>query len=195
MNRRPLLLLATANLLVLGGCAVVSKVATGEAVVKDRLQVKVDKPWNQFERSLGDDTPTWTQDGISVDALRFYVGVKDGQPLANVTGPASAGKLQPFRRSMPIKDVVGLFESLYVRDGSSFQLDKVAPHRFMGGEGFRFEFSSVRKSDEVRLIGVGYGAVVQGELFAITYTAPRLSFFGRHVASAESVAASARLRP
>ena len=45
------------------------------------------------------------------------------------------------------------------------------------------------------LLGVlGWGAVRNGELFVITYTAPRLAFFQRHLASAEAIVKSARLR-
>ena len=68
------------------------------------------------------------------------------------------------------------------------------PAAFAGQPGFRFEFSSIRKTDEVRLRGIGWGAVRNGEMFAVTYTAPRLAFFERHRASAEAVVASVRLR-
>lgn len=64
----------------------------------------------------------------------------------------------------------------------------------MGAPGFRFEFSGIRKSDDVRLAGVAWAVVRNGELYAITYTAPRLAFFGQHLKSAEAIAASARLK-
>lgn len=194
INRRLTLSAAVAALL-LAGCAQVSHVATGDVVLKNRLVVTVDKPWNQFERGLNDLTPTWTQDGITVDALRFYVGLRDGDLLAPTPTGDKAIKPLAFRSSMQTAELVSLFETLYVRDGSTFTLQRVAPHPFLGGEGFRFEFASIRKNDEVRLRGVGWGAVRGGELFAITYTAPRLSFFDRHLGSAESIAKSARIRP
>ena len=52
----------------------------------------------------------------------------------------------------------------------------------------------VRKSDEVLLRGVVWGAVHQGQLFAITYSAPRLAFFPRGIAAVEKLVATARLR-
>ncbi len=64
----------------------------------------------------------------------------------------------------------------------------------MGAPGFRFEFSGIRKIDDVRLAGVAWAVVRNGELYAITYTAPRLAFFGQHLKSAEAIAASARLK-
>lgn len=178
---------------LLAACAQMSHVASGQATVKQRLLVTVDKPWNQFERGVGDATPTWTQEGVTIDALRFYVGLKDGELLAPT--PSAPKGLRPlaFKSTMQPNDVVALFEALVSRDGSTFTVDKLTPQAFVGNPGVRLEWSSVRKFDEVRLRGIGWIAVRDGELFAITYTAPRLAFFPRGSASAEAIAASARV--
>lgn len=192
INRR--LALAAGAALLAAGCAQVSHVASGDVTLKDRLVVTVDKPWNQFEGGLNDGVPTWTQDGFTVDALRFYVGLKDGALLAPTPSEPKGSKPLAFKAGMQPTEVVALFESLYSRDGSSFTLDRLTPQPFAGQPGFRFEFSSVRKTDEVPLKGIGWGSVRGGELFVVTYTAPRLSFFDRHVASAEAIVKSARIR-
>lgn len=179
----------------LAGCAQVTRVASGDVVVEQRLTVTPDRPWNQFERALGDDIPTWTQDGITVDALKFYVGLKDGALIAPTPSEPKGQTPLAFRSTMQATEVVALFERLYSRGGSTFTLERVVPTTFVGAPGFRFEFSSIRKSDDVRLRGVGWFAVRGGELFAITFTAPRLAFFPRDEAPAEAVAKSARLRP
>jgi hypothetical protein len=193
MMKRRTLLAASAALMV-AGCAQVSQVASGDVTLRERLVVTVDKPWNQFERGMGDNTPTWTQDGITVDALRFYVGLKDGELLAPTPSEPKGSKPLAFRAKMQPGEVVALLEGLMTRDGSTFQVDRLAPTPFVGTNGFKLEFSGVRKSDEVRLRGVAWGAVRNGELFMITYTAPRLSFFDRHLPSAEAIARSARTR-
>jgi hypothetical protein len=194
MNRRLLIATATTAAVWLAGCAQLSVVNTGELVLKNRLAVQVDQPWNQFERGLGDNTLTWTQDGITVDALRFYVGVKDGELIAPTPSEPKGQKPLAFKAGMAPADVVALFEGLYSRGGSSFTLDRISPDSFGGQAGFRFEFSAIRKADDVRLRGIGWGTVRQGELFAITFTAPRLAFYPRHLASAEAIARSARIR-
>ena len=183
----------TTALLWLTGCAQVSHVASGEQRLRDKLVVTVDQPWNQFERGLGDNTLTWTQDGITVDALRFYVGLKDGELLAPTPTEPKGEKPLAFKSGMSAQQVVALFEGLYSRGGSSFTLEKLAPEPFAGQAGFRFEFSSIRKADDVRLRGVGWGVVRGGELYALTFTAPRLAFFPRHLASATAIARSARI--
>jgi hypothetical protein len=42
--------------------------------------------------------------------------------------------------------------------------------------------------------GLGYGTVSKGELFAMLYTAPRLTFFARHRERVEQMARSATLK-
>ena len=179
--------------LVLSGCANVAKVETGETLVKNRLAVQVDTPWNRFERGLADNTTTWTVEGITVDALQFYVGVRDRELIAPTP---SGGKVEPlaFRSAMQPAEVVALFQSLFTRDGSSFTLDKLEAAEFIGTAGFRFEYSLVRKLDDVRLRGVAYGAVRNGELFLINYSAPRLAFFAKHRGRVETLAKSAKVK-
>lgn len=194
MNCKPLSWLAPWALAsLLAGCAAVSKVETGQVAVRERMLVQVASPWNRFERGQSDDTPIWTQEGITVDALQFYVGVKDGQLIAPTP---REGKLAPlaFKSSMQAADIVALFQSLQTRDGSTFQLDKLEPVDFVGTRGFRYEFSVVRKLDDVRLRGVAYGAVQRGELYLISYTAPRLAFFNKYAAQVEAIARSASIK-
>jgi len=187
---------AVAVLLVaaLAGCAAVTKVESGETLIRNRLAVQVAEPWNQFERGFADNTPTWTLEGITVDALQFYVGVKDGELLAPT--PTGRKGIEPltFRAAMQPAEVMTLLQSLLTRDGSSFSLDRLEATEFVGTRGFRVEYSMVRKLDEVRLRGVAFGAVRNGELFLINYSAPRLAFYPKHAAGVEALARSARVK-
>lgn len=184
---------AIALSLLLGGCASVSKVASGDAMVGNRLALKLDSAWNQFERGLGDNTPTWTVEGITIDALQFYVGIKDGQPIA-VTPADAKQKPLTFKATMQPAEVVALYQALLTRDGSSFQLESLAPADFLGGKGFRFDYQLNRKVDDVPMRGMAYGAVRNGELFVIHYSAPRLVFFPRYQGRVETLVRSAQLR-
>jgi hypothetical protein len=193
-GRRRVLGLGLAAAGLLAGCGQVLKLAEGEVVVRERLQVTTARPWNQFERGVGDGVTVWTREGVTIDALRFWVGLKDGELLAPTPAQPKGATPLAFKRTMQAGDVVALVESWIVRDGSSFTLERNEPAEFIGQGGFRFEFSSVRKADDVQIKGIGWGAVRNGELFLITYTAPRLAFFPRGAADAEALAKSARVR-
>lgn len=195
MNRRILLAglsaVAAATLL---GCAQVTQVATGVVVVKERLVVDVPTAWNQFERGSFAQTPTWTNEGVFVDALQFYVGVKDGELLAPTPSEPKGMKALTFKAGMQPAELVDLFQTLWSRDGSTVEISRIEPQAFVGAAGFRFEYSLVRKFDEVRLQGVAWAAVRNGELFVINYSAPRLAFFARYLPRVEAIAKSARIR-
>jgi hypothetical protein len=171
----------------------VTHVAKGDVTLRDKLTVTVDQPWNQFERGLGDNTPTWTQDGVFVDALRFYPGLKDGELLAPTPAQDKGAKPLAYKSAMQAREVVALFEALHARDGA-FTLTRVSPEAFAGGNGMRFDFTLVRKVDEVTLQGVGWLVMKDGALYAITFTAPKLAFFPRHVKLAEALVRTARIK-
>ena len=178
----------------LAGCAAVSKVNTGDSLIRDRLSVTVDTAWNKFERGVGDNTTVWTVEGITIDALQFYVGLKNGELIAPTPREGKGMLPLAFKSDMQPADIVSLYQGLLTRDGSAFTLDKLEPASFVGTNGFRFEYSLTRKIDEVRLRGVAWGAVRNGELFLINYSAPRLGFFARHIGQVEKLAASARVK-
>ncbi|MFM8900267.1 MAG: hypothetical protein ACKOF9_10020 [Burkholderiales bacterium] len=179
--------------LTLVGCAMVSKVNTGEIVVRDRMTVTVKDAWNQFEAGMADNAPTWTKEGVAVDALKFYVGIKNGDLIAPTPAGQNAKPLA-FQSSMKAAEVSALYQALLTRDGSSFTLEKLEPTSFAGSPGFRFEYSLVRKQDDVRLRGIAVGAVRGGELFLIHYSAPRLAFFPKYAPQVETLIQSARIK-
>lgn len=195
MNRIGTVIGAVILTSVLAGCAQVSQVASGEVVVRNKMAVTIDQPWNQFERSPGGDNhPTWTVDGVTVDALKFYVALADGDLIAPTPNEPKGQRALMFKSAMTQQDVLGLFEGLYARGGSTFALDRVAPHNFMGRGGFKAEWNGIRKTDNVRLKGVIWASVQNGELYAITYTAPALAFFSKNYGAVEKIVASARVK-
>ena len=185
---RSLRLAALACVVALAACAQLTQVASGDAVVGGKLSVHTDIAWNQFEHNV--PVPTWTLDGVTVDTLQFYAGIADGAEIQH-----AADKQRPltFHATMQAADIASLYEGLWTRDGSAFTLDKLAPATFVGAKGFRLEYTLVRKIDDVRLKGVAYGAVRDGKLYMINYSAPRLTFFPKNIAKVEALMQSARV--
>jgi hypothetical protein len=68
-----------ATALALAGCANVAKISTGEVVVDNRLSFTLDAAWNQVNIPGRDKPVLWTQDGITIDTLELWIGIKDGR--------------------------------------------------------------------------------------------------------------------
>lgn len=190
-------LLLVGLLALAAGCAQVSKVAAvadGTVTVRERLVVAVPDEWNQFESGPIPQATTWTHEGIFVDELQFWVGIKDGGLIAPTPSQPPGLKPLAFKATMQTAEVAELLQGLWTRDGSVFTLEGIEPHTFIGTPGFRLRYSLVRKVDEVRMRGIAWGAVRNGELFVVNFTAPRLTFFDRYLPRAEAIVQSARLK-
>ena len=188
------LLLALTLTLLIGGCAQVTKIGPGEATVGERIGVPVDSGWNQFggHFSGSNSTALWTTEGVAIDQLNFFVGIKEGGVIA--ANPGKDQRPLAFKASMQPHEVLALFEAFYTRDGSSFKLDKLEATEFLGQRGWRVQYTVVRKFDDVKLSGSAWGAVRGGELFAMTFTAPAVGFYARQIGRIEKVAAAARFK-
>jgi hypothetical protein len=182
----------------LSACTTVVKVE-GDQIVNGRLAVKLPDAWNKLTLPANKQPfEVWTQEGMTLDHLRFWAAIKPGQSLLNrPTNNTPAGEKAPrlptYTKGMAPDQLVSLFETLYSADGSLVAINQVDAATFAGQPGVRFEFSVARKSDDVQLKGVGWVAVRGDELFAATFVAPRLSFFGRLLPKAEGVVKTAQI--
>lgn len=190
--------------LLLAACANVSRME-GEQVVNDRLAVQVSEAWNRISDPW--DAPpyeTWTQEGVPLDHLRLWGGVRPGQPL--MTRPvvfsraedARQPRVPTFRAGLAPDKLVSLFEELYSNAGV-VTVTRVQPTVFAGQNGVRFEFTLERRRDDLSMQGVGWVAVRADptwgeELYAATFVAPRLAFYDRLLPMAEAVVKSTRIR-
>ena len=186
--------LAALLLILLTGCVSVTKVETGERAVGERLALDLKGPWNHVSLPNTGPAQTWTMEGLPVDQLLVYSGLKNDEAIHGTMVGETSTKTFVFKSGMRPDEIAGLFEGMLTRDGSSYKLTRLEPTPFGGQPGFRFEYALTRKIDNVQLSGVGYGAVSRGELFALVYQAPRLAFFARHAPTVEDIARSARVK-
>jgi hypothetical protein len=195
----PRRIVAPLLVLALAACTTLSKVGPGPVAVND-LSLALDGAWNKFESGAlvlyqaPGASEVWTAHGITLDVLAFYVGVADGETIGQAL-PRSQKKLPQFRAKMLPHEIVELFETVITQDGSTFKLGKLEPARFAGGEGFRFEYGLTRKGDSLAFGGLGYGAVVNGKLYLMAFSAPRSFYFPRLLPAVETAARSASVGP
>jgi len=174
--------------MLLAACASVKKVESGANLVGERLSLKVDGNWNHLDFPGIKPAQVWTMEGITIDELLVYSGIRDGQPMHAESPSGSKQKDFVFRKTMQTEEIVSMLEGVLSRDGSTFKLIKLEPYPFGGKKGFRFEYERIRKVDSVQMRGVGFGAIDKDELFALVYQAPRLTFFPRHQSRIEGIA-------
>lgn len=185
---------------LLAACTSIVKVE-GDQVINNKMAVKLSDAWNKVQLP-GNQQPfdVWTQEGLTIDHLRFWAGVASNQemmkrpPGASVPQGGKAERMPVYVAGMQPDQLVNLFENLYAADGSIVTMTKVEPTTFAGEKGVRFEFAMTRKSDDVHLHGVGWVAIRKNELYAATFVAPRLSFFARLRPKAEKVVDTAQIR-
>jgi hypothetical protein len=185
--------------LALGACTTIAKVE-GEQVVNGKLLVNVSDAWNKVTDPWeGEPYDVWTQEGIPLDHLRLWGGVRPGEalvakPLILFRAPGEKDPRYPtFTAGLAPDRLVALFETLYANEGA-VQVTRAEPTVFAGRNGVRFEFTLARRADDVMLQGVGWAAVHRDELFAATFAAPRLTFFPKLLPMAEAVVRTARIR-
>jgi len=166
--------------LALAACASVARLQSGQQAIGDRLVLDFDGAWNQVADQV------WTREGLPIDQLRVFAGIRDGEPVGDEKGPL-------FRSGLRPDEIPGLLAASLTADGSVFTLLKLERDGFAGG-GYRFEYSLRRKLDNVELAGVGYASVKGGALFALLYSAPKLVFFERDRPAVEHIAQSARIK-
>jgi hypothetical protein len=179
-------------LAALAGCVAIEKIESGERSV-GRMVVTLEGAWNHVNVPALGPAQIWTMEGLTIDQLLLYSGIKDGEIVHGPNPAAAKRKDFAFRSTMQPDEIAAMFEGMLTRDGSIFKLVKLEPATFGGVRGFRFECILTRKLDHVVLSGMGYAAVSKGELFAILYVAPRLTFFSRHAPQVERIARSARV--
>ena len=150
--------------------------------------------WSRTRSPPGLHAESWTLDGISLNDVTFFGGILDRQAMFREVDRRNR-PLPRFSASMLPTDVVQLFENSFriVGDTSLFTVTGVSPARFAGRRGFRFAYSFVRRDEEVRRLGEGTGAVIDGRLYLITYQAPAIHYFATNLGDYRAIVASARV--
>jgi hypothetical protein len=168
-------------------------VSPGATLVREHLSVQVDASWNHLEGGSPEAKhDLWTTDGLPLDQLHFFVGISPGEPLVALKNRPDK-QVPRFQKDMQAYDIVELYETLSTLDGSTFTRGKLTPMTFAGGNGFRFEYTLVRKGDEVTLKGVGYATVQKDRLYLMVFEAPRIHYFAKDLPRVEAMAASAKI--
>ncbi|MCP3729160.1 hypothetical protein M9978_01860 [Sphingomonas sp. MG17] len=165
-----------------------------QLIRKSALTVTPGIAWNRLGARLGRNAEAWTLDGNTLNDLIFYTAIPAGQTLFREVDKKNK-PLPKFDAKMLAPDVVAMFESSYriANSTSLFSVDSVEPATFAGKPGFRFTYSFTIQNEEVRRSGEATGAIVNGQLYMITFEAPKIHYYDRNIADYRAVVASAKV--
>lgn len=90
---------------LLSACASVSEVHTGENKLGEHLTVSIDGPWNQINVPNQGPAQIWTMEGVTIDELMIYSGIKDGAAV-HAKGRDAHAKDFVFHAKMESSEIV-----------------------------------------------------------------------------------------
>lgn len=163
------------------------------AVAKSDLQVTPPQDWNQLSIRPGKNAETWTLDGEQLNDITFYGGIAPGKPLVKERSKKNE-PLPKIKKDMLLIDVPELLEGTYraYKKIGIFELTSTEPSSFLGSAGVKFTYQYV-DSDKLTRMGEGHAAIIKGELYMVTFDAPRLHYFSQGLDAFHALVATAKL--
>lgn len=196
--RKTMMLAAAAALAMQSGAATAGwklmPKAAPVAVAKSPMTVTPGADWNRWSTRPSKKGETWTMDGVSLNDLSFFGGVLPGEAIYKEPDKKDQ-PLPKFDAKMLPPDIVQAVEGSYriVLKTSLFAVDNVEPAKLAGYNGVRFTYHYTVQDEDVRRKGEGRAAIVNGQLYMITFVAPEIHYFDAGIDEARRVMDSARI--
>ncbi|MDJ0945241.1 MAG: hypothetical protein QNJ30_17370 [Kiloniellales bacterium] len=169
-------------LLVLASCSPYRLVEPKQQIIGERYSVTTPIAWTGAAIQGGE---TWTINGPALDELNFFAGIGEGRSL--VSPDAGTGIPPAFKSRMRANEVMELVtDSLAYLGFKRAKGSKLRPAKFGQLSGFRFEFVFTSE-DGLKYAGKAIGAVHQGELHLILFSAPFTHYFPTYNQTVEQI--------
>jgi hypothetical protein len=163
-----------AVLTVLGGCAAYSLVEVKRHTIGDAYSVQ---PSIQWSKITADKVEIWTVDGPDLAMIRFFRGLKDGDPLFTARDDVKLPTYNPAMKASEVMEFV--VDSISRAGAGNTDGTNLRPAQFGTTPGFRFELSFT-SSDGLWFDGLVMGATIKDKLHLIIYTGTRQYYFPKY---------------
>lgn len=182
---RPLVALSFA--LVVTGCANLELVPADKlASVGNSISVMPQRAWNKIAK----DPDVWTTQGPQIDQVRFFAGVKSGQPLLR----GIRDDRMNFDSKMLPNDIQDLVVATLQREGNkAIQAGNLAPCNFGSGKGFCFDLTFASPSD-LDMKGLAMARKQDDRLDLILFQAPVEYYFSEMSPDVQKIFASVQAK-
>ncbi len=177
MIERKLAIPAIMALIMLSGCAGVDLVQAGKpADLGDGVSVTPSTGWAKIHGSFAGSNSILTIDGIGLDEVRYYMGVKAGQPIYEIAGVPKS-QLGVYDAKMLPNDVMELLVANLVKEGAQdVHASALRPAKFGNVDGFLFDLV-FNTGEGLNMRGEALAGQRDGKLDLLLYTAPDEFYF------------------
>ncbi len=187
---RRVLVLALGLAVGLTACARFQPVQRDRVAVGGGLSVMGSAVWNRFPVGVLGADAAWTQDGLPLDRVLFYVAHGDGTPLFE---HGRDRRSLEYRANMTATEIADLWASeLALAGNGDVRTGAPQPVRFAGLPGFRFDYSYANPSGLV-FDGFVVGAATAKGLYLIAFAGTRAHHFLAYRSAAEHLIGSAEI--
>lgn len=164
------------------------------SVAKGTLQVTPGEDWNRNSARPVKQSEVWTLDGTSLNELYFVSDLPAGGTLLRDIDKKNR-PLPKMNDAMQLADIPEFFESSWriAHNTTLFEMGAVEPTRLGGKAAVKFAYQYAVQGETLTRRGLAVGAVVNGRLYLINFTAPSIYYFDRDAPKAETVFATAKL--
>lgn len=164
------------------------------AVAKSTMTVTPLDDWNRWSVRPSKKGETWTQDGVALNELQFFAGIAPGEPIYRERAKKDE-PLPKFSPKMLAPEIVAMVEGSHriLLGTPLFEVDSIAPAKLSGHDGVRFTYHYTVQDEEVRRKGEARAAIVNGQLYLITYAAPAIHYFDAGIGEARAIMDSAKI--
>ena len=179
-------LVAVVLLTVLAGCTGgYALVGPGRTQIGDEFSVGPTMAWSQAqfgERHL------WTINGVALEAIWFYAGIKDGEAL--IVNAGADEDVPRFDADMRPNEVMELILDSLGRTGTvNVAGSGLRPAEFGSMKGYRFKLS-LQTQEGLMKRGMAIGTIREQKLQLIVYLAADMYYYDRYLNEAERIFAS-----
>jgi hypothetical protein len=193
MRNSRVILLAVVVAFWLNGCAIYTLVSPGKAKVSNCCSVETPIAWS---RSGSGNIEVWTVDGASLEAIYFFKGIRDGEPLFKTNNEKI--KLPKFRKTMLESEIMEFVidsmeaasqQNLYVSSlvGNNVRAVNLMPYKIKADFGFRFELAYLSPHNGLEYDSLIIGIVEKEKLFLVAYAGTRQYYFPKYRDKAEQL--------
>ena len=189
-------ILTSMSVLFLAGCVTGYTEVMPGVQTYGSMRVTAGDSWNAVPNGhtpmSRKDTRTWTQDGVLLDRITIYPGIKAGESIFDSRNASTA--LPSFSADMLPNEIEELVESsilkLYGEGSATVSTSNLRPQAFGEVGGFMFDIeAAVTESPDYR--GMVGGFIKDDRLYMVSYLAAEPYYYDKHKGKAEEIIKSA----